>query len=91
MGAVENVTTAVTRALAYSLSLSSPPSPFFSPVLSSAVLGNRSRAESVSAGRKGKEGQGRGLSRIYEGEGEWVGDEIGKIISQIWRSYCGSD
>ena len=64
--------------LTLSLSLSSP---FFSLALSSAVLGNRSRAESVSAGRKGKEGQGRGSSRIYEGEGERAGDETGKIIS----------
>ena len=82
MGAVENATTAVTRALAYSLYLSlfPPPSPFFSPALSSTVLGSRSRAESMSAGKKGKEGQGRGSSHIYEGgKGvKWLGDETRK-------------
>ena len=44
---------------ACSLSLAfPPPSPFFSPALSSSVLSNRSRAERANAGRQGKEGRG---------------------------------
>ena len=69
MSAVENATTAVTRALAYSLSLSSPPpSPFFFPALSSFVPSNRSRAESASTGRQGKEGRGE-ARHIFMREG----------------------
>ena len=52
MGAVENVAMVVRHALAISLSLSfPPPSPSFSPALSSSVLSNRSRAERANAGK----------------------------------------